>query len=142
MGRAGDELALVEIVGPDPDTDQSLHEILHHRRRVVDPPEQHALVQHGDSGLCNPDARLSRIFGDLSGVVELRADPKGLELPEHPEQVVGDALRERAGKPGPDPHDLDLIEFTDPREEVLQKTVFVDQRVPSGQEQVPDPRIQ
>src|SRR5665811_1353812 len=83
VARSLDEVALVQVVRPDPVLDESMHERALDVDAVVDPGEQDALVPDGDPGPGELVDRSADLGGDLVRVVEVEVHPERVVLREH-----------------------------------------------------------
>src|SRR3989338_10723220 len=69
-------IALVEVVGPDPNFKEAVAKLFHHRHAVIHPFEKHALIIHRNPGPLEPVTGLGGFPGNFPGVVEMGIDPK------------------------------------------------------------------
>ena len=136
-----DQVALVQVVRPDP----VRHELVDERAldvdAVVDAGEQHALVADRQPGLGQLVDRARDLGRDLVRVVEVQVDPERVVLLEHLAQLVVDALGQE------DRHAADPIRMISmwgisrrPREDLLEQLRGEGQAVAAGDEDVADLR--
>ena len=92
-----DQVALVEVVGPDAHLDQLLDEVALDVHTVVDAGEQHRLVAQRDAGAGQLVAGAGELGGDLVRVVDVDVQPQRVVLAEHLAQLVVDALGQNTG---------------------------------------------
>ena len=110
---AFDEVALVEVVRPDPVGDQLMDQRALDVDAIVDAGEQHALVP--DPGqLVDGTRDLGR---DLVGMVEVEVDPQRVVLLEHRAKLVIDPLRQEDRHARADPDDLDVGDLAQPAQD-------------------------
>ena len=83
VSGALDEVALVQVIGPDPVRDELVHERPLDVDAVVDPGKEHALVTDGQARLGQLVDRARDLRRDLVRVVEMEVDPQRVVLLEH-----------------------------------------------------------
>ena len=99
MRRAGDRVALIEVVGLHPAHQQPVHQPLHHRDIVVDALEQHGLAAERDAGIGQPRRGFGDLRRQLVGMGEVHAHPERMMLAQHPRQAP--RSRAAAARPAP-----------------------------------------
>ncbi len=97
-----DEVALVEVVGPDPVRDELVDERALDVDAVDYAGEQHALVPDGQPGLRQLVDGAADLGRDLIRMVEVQVDPQRVVLLQHLAQLVVDALRQEDRHPRAD----------------------------------------
>ncbi len=78
MQGACGPVELEQVVGLDPGGHEGAAEGDLGADRVVDPAQQHGLVEKRDPGRAQPGQGRARLGGDLAGVVEVGDEPQGL----------------------------------------------------------------
>ena len=140
MAGALDQVALVEVVRPDPVLDQLVDERALDVDAVVDAGQQDRLVadrQAGPGQLVDRPADLRR---DLVRVVEVEVDPQRVVLLEHLAQLVVDPLGQEDGHPRADPDDLDVGDLAQAAQDRLEQLRGEGQAVAAADQHVPDLR--
>ena len=140
VARALDQVALVEVVRPDPVGDELVDERALDVDAVVDAGEQHALVADRQAGLRQLVDRARDLGRDLVRVVEVEVDPQRVVLLEHLAQLVVDPLRQEDRHPRPDPDDLDVRDLAQPAQDRLEQLRREGQAVAAGDQDVADLR--
>ena len=141
MGGAGDRVALVEIVRPDPHFEHVVHQRLHGRQVVVDAPQQHGLRAQGDARVGQPRTGLVRFRRAFVRMGEVQAHPQGMVLPQHPAQFPGDPLGEHGGHFRADSDEFQVRNRTQVREDPVQLVVAHEERIAAGNQHVADFRV-
>src|SRR5512136_1982287 len=88
------DVALVDVVGPAPYPGQFLAQLLHDRGAIVDSLQQDRLVAHGNASINEHLDRALRYRRDLLRMVEVCIEPNRVILPQHPDQLRCDPVRE------------------------------------------------
>src|SRR5207249_8637002 len=112
-----DEVALVEVVRPDPVLDEAMDERPLDVHAVVDASEEDALVAERDAGPRQLVGGTADLGGDLVRVVEVEVDPQRVELLEHLAELIVDPLRQEHRHATADPDDLDVRDDADPEQD-------------------------
>ena len=94
MAGALDQVALVQVVGPDPVGHELVDERALDVDAVVDAGQQDALVADREAGPGQLVDRAADLGRDLVRVVEVEVDPERVVLLEHLAQLVVDPLRQ------------------------------------------------
>ena len=121
MARALDQVALVDVVGPDAVLDQPMNERPHDVDAVVDPGEQYRLIAERDAGAGDPVGGAGDFGRDLVGMVEMEVHPKRVVLGEHVAQLVVDALRQEDRHARSDADDLDVRDLAQAAQDRLEQ---------------------
>ena len=140
MPGALDQVALVQVVGPDPVRDELVDECSLDVDAVVDAGQQHALVADREPGLRQLVDRARDLRGDLVRVVEVEVDPQRVVLLEHLAQLVVDPLRQEDRHPRADPDDLDVRDLAQAAQDRLEQLRRQRQAVAAGDQDVADLR--
>src|SRR5690606_2532362 len=136
VGRAGDRVALVQIVWPDASHQQSVHQRLHDFGIVVDALQQHGLAAERDAGIGEAVAGLGDLRGQLVGVREVDRQPHPVPA-KHAREILGDSHRQDSRYLGSEANKLDVLDRPEPREQPVQLLVVDRERVTAGEENVP-----
>ena len=78
---------------------QFQHKILHHMRRIVDPPKKNSLTPQGNPCVCKHLTGASALWRNLPWVIDVNAHPEWVILPEHLSKRSGNPLRKNKGNP-------------------------------------------
>jgi hypothetical protein len=136
--RALDEIALVEIVGPDAGAQEFLDEDFHDLGIVVHALEQHGLVAERDAGVGEAPERVAHFGGQFPGVVDVDADPERVEFLEHGAEFGRDPLRQEDGDPAADAEKFDVLDGAQSAEKIFEARIGKQERVAAGKEDVAD----
>ena len=140
VGGAGEQLALEDVVGPHAHAQQPVDQGPHHAHVVVHALEQHRLVAERNAGPEQQVARPRRLRGELARVVEVSVEPQRVVAREDAAQLGGDALRQRARRAGAETDYLDVVDGTQPAQQIVQAFVGEQERVAAGDQHVADRR--
>ena len=140
VARALDQVALVEVVGPDPVLDEPVDERALDVDAVVHAGQEDRLVADRQAGLGQLVDRPAHLGRDLVRVVEVEVDPQRVVLLEHRAQLVVDPLGQEDRHPRADPDDLDVRDLAQPAEDRLEQLRRQGQAVAARDEDVPDLR--
>ena len=135
-----DQVALVDVVRPDPDLDQALDELALDVDAVVDAGEQHRLVAQRNAGATEGVAGARELGRDLVGVVDVDVHPQRVVLGEHLAQLLVDPLRQEHRHPGADPDDLDVGDLAQAADRGLEQLRGEGQAVAARDQHVADLR--
>ena len=136
VGAAGDQVALVEVIGPDAHAQQAMDEGRHHPGVVVDPAEQHRLVAQRHPGVAQALARLAQILGALLRMIDVDAHPDRTVLLEHLAQLRRDALRQENRDARADADELHVLDRAQPAEDVVELAIRQQQWIAAAQQDV------
>ena len=139
--RAGDQVALVNVVRLHAAQKQFLDERRHHGHVVVDVPEQHRLVAQRDAGVRQKTQRVARFGGQFARVVGVDADEQGMELLQRRAELGRDSLRQKDRDARADAEKLHMPDRAQPAQQVLQLFVAEQQRVPAAEQHVAHFRV-
>jgi hypothetical protein len=92
-----DQVTLVEIIGPDADPHQVLHELALDVDVIVDTGQQHRLVPERNPCSGKTVAGLFEFQRDFAGVVDVDVQPERVVFCQHVTQFLGDAHRHENG---------------------------------------------
>ena len=134
--RTLDEVALVEIVGPNAAAEQLLHEHLHGGGIVVDAAEEHGLVAERDARVGETPERVADLDGQLLRMVDVDTHPERVEFLQHRAQFGRDPLRQEDGHAAADTQELDVLNRAQAAEEILQPRIGEQQRVAARKQDV------
>ena len=140
VAGALDQVALVDVVGPDPVLDELVDERPLDVDAVVDAGEQDRLVAQRDAGAGQPVAGARDLGRDLVGVVEVEVHPERVVLRQHLAQLVVDALRQEDRHARADADDLDVGDLAQAAQDRLEELGGEGQAVAAGDEHVADLR--
>ncbi len=140
VAGALDEVALVQVVRPDPVRDELVDQRALDVDAVVDAREQHALVADRQAGPRQLVDRARDLGRDLVGVVEVQVDPERVVLLEHLAQLVVDALRQEDRDAAADADDLDVRDLAQAAQDLLEQLRRKGQAVAAGDQDVADLR--
>ena len=115
------EVALVQVVRPDPVLDQLVDERALDVHAVVHAGKEDALVADRHAGLRELVDRAADLGRDLVRVVEVEVDPQRVVLLEHRAQLVVDALGQEDRHARSDPDDLDMGDLAKAPEDLLEQ---------------------
>ena len=101
-------VCLEEVIGPDSDSQELLHQFPDDPYVVVDPFEKNGLAAERDSCICKPVTGKGCFRGDLVRVIEMSVDEQRVEASQEVCQFRSDSLRKSAGHPGSDPYDFNV----------------------------------
>jgi hypothetical protein len=135
-----DEIALVQVVRPDPVLDELVDESLLDVEAVVDAREQDRLVAQRDAGSGQLVAGTGNLGRDLVRMIEVEVHPQRVVLRQHFAQLVVDALRQEDGHPGADADDLDVRDLAQAAKDRFEELGGKRQGVAAGEEHVADLR--
>ena len=135
-----DQVALVQVVGPDPVRDELVDERALDVDAVVHAGEQDALVADRQAGLGQLVDRARDLRRDLVRMVEVEVDPERVVLLEHLAQLVVDPLRQEDRHPRADPDDLDVGDLAEAAQDRLEQLRRERQAVAAGDQHVADLR--
>ena len=138
MLQAHGQVALVDVVGANPDLHQLVDQLLHGVDAVVHTGQQHALVAQRDAGVSQHLAGLGGLGGDLVGVVEVSVQPNGMILLQHIAQLGGDTLGADHRGAGADADDFHVGDLPELGDDILQPLVRAEQRVAAGEQHIAD----
>src|SRR5664280_305297 len=131
------QIALVDIIGSDADSHELLNELFHDIGAIVDPLEKDRLVANRNPCINQHRDSPGRLGRHLAGVVELRIEPQRMVLAQHGSQFGRDALRKDYRGTRADAYHLDVLDLADLTDDILEELVIDEQRVTTGQEDVP-----
>lgn len=97
VGRALDEVALVEVVGSNATHQEFVNEFLLDFDRVVDLVEEDGLVAHDNTGVGETTEGVADFGGEFVRVVGVDGNEKRVELLKHGTEFRGDPLRKEDG---------------------------------------------
>ena len=86
------QVALVKVIGTDPDADQVVHQLALDERVVIHAGQQYGLVAQRDTGPSEFITGFSQFSRDLIGMVDVDIEPQRMEFLQHVRQVSGDPL--------------------------------------------------
>src|SRR5450756_914044 len=132
------QIALINIVGSDTDSHEFLNEFFHDIGTIVNPLEENGLVANRDPCVGQHCDSLGRFGRHLAGVVELRVEPQRMVLAQHGAEFGRDTLRKNHGGTRADAYHLDVLNLADLTDDILEELVVDEQRVTTGQEDVPN----
>ena len=135
-----DQVALVEVVRPDPVLDEPVDERPLDVDAVVDAGEQDRLVADRQAGLRQLVDRARDLGRDLVRVVEVEVDPERVVLLEHRAELVVDPLRQEHRHARADPDDLDVGDLAEAAEDRLEELRRERQAVAAADQHVADLR--
>ena len=138
MTRTLHEVALVDVVRPDPDLHELLDQVTLDVHAVVDAGQEHRLVAQRNAGPRQAVARARQLGRDLVGVVDVDVQPDRVVLREHLAQLVVDALREEYRHPAADPDDLHVGDLAQAAQHRFQELRGEREAVTAGDQHVAD----
>ena len=138
LGRALGEVAVVEVVGFDPELDEPTKQALEHLGVGVDPPEQHGLGEHRDPGVDQARARSRGGGGQLAGVVGVQDHVDGGSDVERVEQGRVDPAAVDDRDPSVDADDPDVLDRVEGDEQAAELGRGQDQWVAAAEDDLPD----
>ena len=133
-----DEVALVDVVRPDPDLHEPLDQVALDVDAVVDAGQEHGLVPERDAGARKDVARACQLGGDLVRMVDVDVQPDRVVFREHLAQLFVDPLGEEDRDPRADPDDLHVRDVAQPAQHGLEKLRRQRQAVAAGDQDVAD----
>ncbi len=136
MRRAGDHVALVQIIRPNSNPQKFVHQFLHGSRIVIDASQEDGLPAERDAGIGQPFAGGGHLRCNLLGVVDVNADVDGMKLLEHCRKRYGDPLRQKDWNTAVEANNLDVRNRPQPCDQLLQLSVTDSQRVPAGHQHI------
>src|SRR5215210_7993669 len=107
MAGAEHRIALVEVVRPYAQLEQSMEEIAQRLGVVVDSAQQHRLAAERDAAVREPVAGFGHLGRELALMTEVERQSDAV-LAEHLDQLGSDALRQEARDAGADAQELDV----------------------------------
>jgi hypothetical protein len=137
VGRAGDRVALEQVVGLHAAGEQAVEQLLERLDAVVDPFQQHCLRAERQAGVGQPGAGLGGLGRELGRVGEVQAQPRPVAA-HHPGEGAGDPLRQDDGYLRADAEELDVADAAQPAEQPVELLVAQRERVAAGDEHVAD----
>jgi hypothetical protein len=141
VGGPRREVALVQVVGADPEGEEPLVEIGEDPRGRVHAPEEHGLVLDRHAVIDEPLARLARLGRALLRMVEVRDHEERREPAEQRREVLGDPHRAGDGGAGGDPQELDVGDRAQAGEDLLEPAVGEDERIAARDDHVAHLRV-
>ena len=129
---AGDEVALVDVIGAHPADEELLHERLHHHGVVVHALQEDGLVAQRDAGQGKSLAGRGELAGDFLRVVGMDAQPHRTMPTEDLRQLGRNPLGEEDRDTGAQADELDVRDGAQAGEQGVQLGVGEQQRVPAG----------
>ncbi len=136
-----DEIALVEVVGAGAAEEEFLHEGAHDDFIVVYVFEEDALVADHDAVIGETLEGGADFGGELSGVVGVNAEAKGVVLLEHLAEFVVDPLGEEDGDSGADANEFEVGDLAEAGEDFIEFPGGEEEGVAAGEEDVADLRV-
>src|SRR5450759_1149326 len=134
---AAGQIALVNVVRSHTNSHELLNEFFHDIGAIIDPLEEDGLVANRDSRMDQHRDSLGRLGRHLPGMVELRVEPQWMVLAQHGAEFGCDALRKNYGHTRADAYHFDVLNVADLTDDVLKELVVDEQRVTTGQEDIP-----
>lgn len=92
VSGAGDEIALIDVVGSDATEEEFMDEGFHDVRLIVDVTEEDGLVAEGDTGIGEGGEGMADFGGEFARVIGMDADEEGMELFEEVAELGSNAL--------------------------------------------------
>jgi hypothetical protein len=138
VAGALDQVALVQVVRPDPVLDEAMDERSLDVDAVVDAGQQDALVAERDPGPGQLVGRPGDLGRDLVGVVEVEVHPDRVVRREHLAQLVVDPLGHEHRDARSDPDDLDVGDLAEAPDDPLEQLRSERQAVAAGDQDVTD----
>src|SRR2546421_311909 len=139
--RAGDLVAHVDVIRPDPGGEQLLHQQLHDRGVVVHALQEDGLAAERDAGVGEHAEGLDRRRRELVRMVEVRVDVDGMVPPQDAAQLRGDALREMTRHAAPDADDLNVRDRPQAPAQLVDAAIGEEQRIAARHDHVADLRV-
>ena len=140
VGSLG-QVGLIDVIRPDTDREELLHEFLHHRRIIVDTLEQNSLAPDRNTGIDEHPDVFPGDFIDFTRVVEVGVDVKRVVLLENRAKFRRDPLRKCARHPTANPEDLDVWDRAELSQKPIDSVVWEHHRVAAGDDDVTDFRV-
>jgi hypothetical protein len=131
VSRPQDRVALVQVVGFNPDFEKALHQRFHGGHIIVHPGEKNRLAPQGNPCIRQTLARLAHFRSQFLRMGEMDAHPEGMEFLQHPGQSRGDSLRKDHRRLGSDPQELHMTDLAQTRKKPSQALVRKGQGIPS-----------
>jgi hypothetical protein len=123
VGAPCDEVALVQVVGPDAAEEELVDEGAHDFGGVVDVAKEDGLVAQGDAGVGEAAEGVAYLGGDFTRVIGVDGDEEGVELAQGFAQGGRDALGEEDGDAGANADELDVGDGAESSEELGELVV-------------------
>ena len=136
--RAGDEVALVDVIGPHAAHEELLQVRLHHGRGVVDVLEQDGLVAERNAGVGEAAEGVADFGGEFARVVGVDADEERMKFFQHRAEFGRDALRQEDGDARADAEKFNVRTRAQLGEQMLQLVIAQEQGVAAAEEDVAD----
>lgn len=108
MVRAAGQIALEEVIRPDPQRKEFAEKPFENAGIVVDPSEEDGLASQGDSRIGEAAYGGSDLGGKLFWMVKMKIQVERPKPTEESHQAGGDPLGEHAWNPRPDPEDPNM----------------------------------
>ena len=138
VSAAGDEVALVEVIGAHPHHEEAVDEGLEDGGIVIDAFQEDGLVAEGDTGEGEAITGFAEGVGTFVGVVDVNAHPHRAVFFEDFGEGGGDALGEKDGDTGTDTNEFDVGDGAEFAEEVVEFVVGEQEGVAAAEEDVAD----
>ena len=141
MGDPLHRINMKQIMGLHPQRRQTLEQTTQRLRIIIDPLQQHALIQHRDPVRNQTAQRRFRLPCQLIRMVEMRHEPQSVNDGKAFRQFFCNPGRFHRGRPGADPDGLHPAGSADPGRHVDHAVVIENQRISSAQQHIADLRI-
>ena len=136
MRRAGDRVALIDVVRLHAAHQQFLHERPHHGHVVIDMLEQNGLVAQRNASIGQSPERFAHFGRQLAWMIRVHAHEERMKLLQHRAEFGRDALREKNRDARADPDKLHVRNRAQPGQQILQLFIAEQQRVAAAQQDV------
>ncbi|MPN00363.1 hypothetical protein SDC9_147557 [bioreactor metagenome] len=141
MPYAAAQIALIEVIRAHAHLHEPQKQPFHRLRIVIDPAQEHGLISKRDARIHERGAGARRLRREFVRVVEVCVDPDWVILAEHVGQLLRDAHWHHDRHARADTDDLHMLDCAKRSDDVLQLCRAHGQRVPTGDEHVPNLRM-
>jgi hypothetical protein len=123
VGRAVDEIALIEIIRPDPAHQELVDERFLDFHAVVHAAEQHALVAERDAGVGEAAECVAHFGGEFARVVGVDRNEERVVFFQHRAEFRSDALGQENRDARADADELDVRDGPQPGENPVEPVI-------------------
>ncbi len=141
VGGALDQIALIQVVGPDAAHEELVNEALHDFWFIVHAAQEHALIPQWHAVVCEDAEAFADLGGEFAGMIGVDADEKRVVLLQHAAQLWGDPLWKENGHAGADAEELDVRDLAQSGEDGVELGVRKKQGIPAGEQDIAHFRV-
>ncbi len=139
MSRAGNAVELMQIIGPNSQFNQSLAQFHEHIGGVVDPPQQHRLIERQHSRLCQSSQSRRAVTDQFARMIRMddndRCQPRRRQKVE---PLPGDSIRQHDRQPSMPSQPTQMFDLFESSHDDSQAFVGQHQRIAAAEQHLVD----